>query len=282
MLQTLLPGTPGPRKGPHPVPTMKKAHRYSQAAAVANGPHQVVPVADTDASGEEVDGREARRRELQQRLSAHLQSGRPRVVLTDNVHTMLSIKRGQGVLTLRIHHMFLDAPPVIVRALAHYADGKGNDAAKLLRAFVDANDHLIRTRTHARPISVDVEGKHHNLQELFDDLNQRYFDGKIEARITWGQRSKRKRGRGSIKLGSYTVEDELIRIHPVLDAADVPQFFVEWIIYHEMLHEVHDMPIVDGRRIYHTREFRQAEAQFEHYAEAVLWERTNLHKLLDR
>lgn len=261
---------------------MKKAHRYSQAAAVANGPHQVVPVADTDASGEEVDGREARRRELQQRLSAHLQSGRPRVVLTDNVHTMLSIKRGQGVLTLRIHHMFLDAPPVIVRALAHYADGKGNDAAKLLRAFVDANDDLIRTRTHARPISVDVEGKHHNLQELFDDLNQRYFDGKIEARITWGQRSKRKRGRGSIKLGSYTVEDELIRIHPVLDAADVPQFFVEWIIYHEMLHEVHDMPIVDGRRIYHTREFRQAEAQFEHYAEAVLWERTNLHKLLDR
>ncbi|HEY0137776.1 MAG TPA: hypothetical protein VGB85_27010, partial [Nannocystis sp.] len=89
-------------------------------------------------------------------------------------------------------------------------------------------------------------------------------------------------GRESIKLGSYSVEEELIRIHPVMDAADVPHFFIAWIIYHEMLHEVHDMPIVDGRRVYHTPEFRRAEARFEHYAEAVLWERTQVHKLLDR
>lgn len=272
---------------------MKKAHRYSPLAsrsvAVSSG-HEVAhsvgefaeeeDVAPTPSHPDEV--REHRRRELQERLSAHLKSGRPRVVLTDNVHTMLSVKRGQGVLTLRIHHMFADAPPVIVRALAQYAEGKGRDAGRLLRAFIDANDHMIRTRSRTRPISVDIEGKYYNLQELFDDLNQHYFDGQIQARITWGQRSRRKRGRGSIKLGSYTVEDALIRIHPVLDAADVPQFFIEWIIYHEMLHEIHDMPIVDGRRIYHTREFRRDEALFEHYAEAVLWERTNLHKLLDR
>ena len=68
----------------------------------------------------------------------------------------------------------------------------------------------------------------------------------------------------------------------MLDASDVPQFFLEWIVYHEMLHEIHDMPVVDGRRIYHTPEFRRAEAQFEHYAESVLWERTYLHKLLER
>jgi hypothetical protein len=78
------------------------------------------------------------------------------------------------------------------------------------------------------------------------------------------------------------VEEALIRIHPVLDAADVPRFFVEWIVYHEMLHEIHDMPVVDGRRVYHTREFREAESRFEHYADAVLWERSNVHRLLDR
>jgi hypothetical protein len=34
--------------------------------------------------------------------------------------------------------------------------------------------------------------------------------------------------------------------------------------------------------VYHTPEFRRAEALFERYAEAVLWERTMVHKLLDR
>lgn len=226
--------------------------------------------------------RERARGDLQERLAAYVSRGRVRIVLTDNVHTMVSIKRGDGVVTFRLHHMFLGAPPIVLRELARYAEQQNRDAAKLLRAYIDANDDQVRRRDAPRPISVDVEGKYHNLQEIFDGLNARYFAGGIKARITWGPRGKRKRSRESIKLGSYTFEDELIRIHPVLDAADVPLFFVEWIVYHEMLHEVHDMPVVDGRRIYHTPEFRRAEAQFEHYAEAVLWERTYLHKLLER
>jgi hypothetical protein len=225
--------------------------------------------------------REEARAALQQRLAAYLRKGRPRIVLTDNVHNMVTIKRGQGLFTFRLHHMFLDAPSVILRALAHYAARQDRDAAAALRSYIDANEHRIRRRDELRPIPVDVEGKHHNLQEIFDDLNARYFGERIEARITWGPRGRRKKGRGSVKLGSYTFEDELIRIHPVLDSADVPRFFVEWIAYHEMLHEVHDMPVVDGRRVYHTPEFRQAEANFERHAEAVLWERMHLQQLLD-
>lgn len=225
---------------------------------------------------------ETLRVELQQRLAAYLIAGRPRVILTDNLRTMLSIKKGQGIYTFRIHHMFSAAPPVILRALARYAERHDGEAAALLRAFIDGNEHLIRQSSEPRQVDLDTEGAHHNLQELFDELNASYFDGRIEAQITWGPRTKRRRRRSSIKLGSYALEDKLIRIHPVLDAADVPRFFVAWIVYHEMLHEVHDMPIVDGRRIYHTPEFRRAEARYEHYLEAVLWERTNLHKLLDR
>jgi hypothetical protein len=229
-----------------------------------------------------VAAQEAARTLLQERLGAYLTTGRPRVLVTDNVHTMVSIKRGDGVVTFRLHHMFLEAPAVVLRALGRYAERQDRDSARMLREFIDSNERRVRKRESARPISVDVEGKYHNLQELFDGLNEAYFGGSIKARITWGPRTKRKASRESIKLGSYTFEDELIRIHPVLDAADVPSFFVEWIVYHEMLHEIHDMPVVDGRRIYHTAEFRRAEAEFERYAEAVLWERTQLHKLLER
>ena len=229
-----------------------------------------------------VEQQERARTELSQRISAYLDKGRARVLITDNLHTMVSIKRGQGVLTYRIHHMFLGAPPAVVRGLARYAERQDRQAAVLLRNFVDANEEQIRRRADPRSFTCDTAGRHHDLQEIFDDLNERYFDGAISARITWGPRIKRRKGRSSIKLGSYTCEDALIRIHPVLDAKDVPAFFVAWIVYHEMLHEIHDMPVVDGRRVYHTPEFRRAEASFEHYADAVLWERTNLHKLLDR
>jgi hypothetical protein len=225
---------------------------------------------------------DAARVDLQDRLAAYLQRGRPRVIVTDNLHTMVSIKRGDGVVTFRLHHMFLDAPPAVLRALGRYAERQDREAARVLRAHIESNDHRVRQREEPRPIPVDVEGKYHNLQAIYDELNTHYFAGGIKARITWGPRSRRKKSRDSIKLGSYTFEDELIRIHPVLDAIDVPRFFVEWIVYHEMLHEIHDMPVVDGRRIYHTSEFRRAEAQFERYAEAVLWERTYLHKLLER
>lgn len=225
---------------------------------------------------------EALRLATQTRLRAYFTRGRPRVVFTDNLHTMLSIKRGQGVWTLRMHRMFAAAPPGVLRAVAHYAQTQDRSSAGLLRRFIDHHEHLIRPQEQPRPPAIDTQGAHYNLQSIFDALNEEYFDGAIRAKITWGPRTRRKAGRESIKLGSYSVEEELIRIHPVLDAVDVPRFFIAWIIYHEMLHEVHDMPVVDGRRVYHTPEFRRAEARFEQYAEAVLWERTQVHKLLDR
>lgn len=219
---------------------------------------------------------------LVHRLGAYMTKGRPRVIVTDNLHTMVSIKRGHGVFTFRVHHMFIGAPPAVLRALARYAEKQDREAAQLVRSYIDVNEPLIRVRTEPRPVACDVQGRWHNLQEIFDRLNDNYFDGEIQARITWGTRSKRRKSRESIKLGSYTFEDELIRIHPVLDAEDVPTFFVEWIVYHEMLHEIHDIPVVDGRRVYHTPEFRRAEARFDRYAEAVMWERMNLHRLLER
>jgi hypothetical protein len=225
---------------------------------------------------------EERRHGLQTRLAAYFTKGRPRVVFTDNLNTMLSIKRGQGVWTLRMHRMFAAAPPAVLRAVAQYAQSQDRRSATLLRRYIDHHEHLIRPPVEPRAQAIDVQGAHHNLKGIFDELNAEYFGGTIGARITWGPRTRRRAGRESIKLGSYSVEEQLIRIHPVLDAADVPRFFIAWIIYHEMLHEVHDMPIVDGRRVYHTPEFRRAEARFEHYAESVLWERTQVHKLLDR
>jgi hypothetical protein len=182
---------------------------------------------------------------------------------------------------VRLHHMFADADPVITRALAHYIADNDADASRILGDFIDANADHVRGRARRAPTQVIfTAGEHHDLRTIFDELNARYFDNRIDAAITWGARSGRPRRRNSIKMGSYSVEDRLIRIHRSLDRAFVPRFFVAWIVFHEMLHQVHDIRVKNGRREFHSKEFLAAEAGFELYEQAKLWERRHLDALL--
>ena len=65
-------------------------------------------------------------------------------------------------------------------------------------------------------------GRHFHLGEILNRINRDYFDGGVMVSITWGRRSAR-RPRRSIRLGSYRREQNLIRIHPALDAEFVHQ-----------------------------------------------------------
>ncbi len=220
---------------------------------------------------------------LERRIRAHLARGRVQVTLTDNRYTMISVRRipKERRFEVRLHHMFADADPVITRALAHYIADNDPDASRVLGEFIDENSGHVRGRSRRTPATVIfTAGEHHDLRDIFDDLNARYFDNKIEATITWGARCGRPRRRNSIKMGSYSVEDRLIRIHRSLDRTFVPGFFVSWIVFHEMLHQVHDIRVKNGRREFHSKEFFADEARFDHYDEAKSWERRHLDALL--
>jgi hypothetical protein len=238
---------------------------------------------------------------LERRIRAHLTrgaDGRTRapavvVTLTDNRYTMISVRRiaakeerpraraGERRYEVRLHHMFADADPVITRALAHYIADNDADASRILGDFIDANSDHVRGRGRRAPAQlIFTAGEHHDLRAIFDEINARYFANRIEAAITWGARSGRPRRRNSIKMGSYSVEDRLIRIHRSLDRAFVPRFFVAWIVFHEMLHQVHDIRVKNGRREFHSKDFLADEAGFELYEEAKLWERRHLDAIL--
>jgi hypothetical protein len=220
---------------------------------------------------------------LERRIRAHLPRGRVQVTFTDNRYTMISVRRipKETRYEVRLHHMFAEADPVITRALARYIAENDADASRVLGDFIDGNSGHVRGRARRAPATVIfTAGEHHDLRQIFDELNARYFDNRIEAAITWGARTGRPRRRNSIKMGSYSVEDRLIRIHRSLDRAFVPGFFVSWIVFHEMLHQVHDIRVKNGRREFHSKAFLADEAQFEHYDEARLWERRHLDAIL--
>jgi hypothetical protein len=245
---------------------------------------------------------------LERRIRAHLAHGRVQVTLTDNRYTMISVRRiapgddrsrarlaspddelagavrmrsAARRYEVRLHHMFADADPVITRALAHYIAENDADASRILGDFIDANAGHVRGRARRAPTQVIfTAGEVHDLRSIFDELNARYFDSRIDAAITWGARCGRPRRRNSIKMGSYSVEDRLIRIHRSLDREFVPRFFVSWIVFHEMLHQVHDIRVKNGRREFHSKAFLADEAGFELYDQAKMWERHHLDALL--
>lgn len=203
-----------------------------------------------------------------------------RLIIHDNSSTMLSFRRAGGCLHLRAHHLFLGAPDEVAEAIAEFAARPGRRGRRAAGRRIDAWIRARRGRiAPPRLGSLDPRGQVHDLQRIFDRLNGEHFDGAVVARVGWA-RSTRSRGRHSIKMGVYLHEARAIRVHPALDRSEVPEFFVEAVVFHEMLHQVVPVEERGGRRVVHGREFRRRERAFPGHERARAWERDNLHVLL--
>jgi predicted metal-dependent hydrolase len=200
--------------------------------------------------------------------------------LTDNRRTMISSEVREGFRQVRLHHMFLDADAFTLQALGRFIRRADRASSTIINQFIDANRYKIKP-AKPRSLKIRTQGSVHDLQYVYNDINARYFGGTVNASITWGKHTEpTRRRRRSIKLGSYSSDERLIRVHPVLDQSWVPAYFIEYIVFHEMLHHVIPAPVVNGRTLFHTPEFRSQERLFEHYERAIRWEKRNLNKLL--
>lgn len=181
-----------------------------------------------------------------------------------------------GRVYVRISDIFKAAPTDVHRALAFIL------VARLLSKRTPEN-HERRYRDYAyspevmrsmdlarrrrgRKVVSTSRGHFYDLERVFQRLNRRYFEGQIEKpTLTWSQRRTRR------ILGHHDAVHDTIVISKTLDAADVPEWFVEFVLYHEMLHIKHPARFIKGRRYYHTKAFRSEEQRFPRYAEAQHW-----------
>ena len=231
----------------------------------------------------------APRFDLQRRLN-RLTGGRLRSLeLTDNRKIILSVRSGRvgnrAPLELRIHRSFTQAPEDVLQAVATFVESKrGSDRAREALAVIREHFSTHRATARSRHYRLQPEGVALDLREVRDDLNERYFEGRLTAEITWGAGGARpcRRGRksSSLQLGSYSYEDRLIRIHRVLDDPGVPRYVVEAVVYHELLHA--DMPpeVRGGKRYFHTPEFRRRERLYRNLGRAERWLGEHLSELL--
>jgi hypothetical protein len=223
------------------------------------------------------------RRVLERRLRTRLRAP-VAVEVHDNTHTMMTFQRHRALWRLRLHHMFLAAPDEVIQALADYVRNGDPVASVTLDRFIERNKIYIRRVSPAqmrKRLRMEPVGQHHDLGRIFERLNERYFRGRIDAAITFGPAPRVTRPRKSIKMGSYSADSRVIRIHPALDQPVVPRYFVEWIVFHEMLHHVYRTRRGEnGRRCIHPPEFLEHERRFHDFSRAQNWETENLDLLL--
>ena len=201
-------------------------------------------------------------------------TGKPvSLTVTDNSTSILSAKVKSGVVHIRFHRMLLHADTAIMAEIAEFIR-KRKCRTPLLREFIRKNSACLASRP-PRAANVVTQGRYHDLGQLYETVNSQYFGGRISAAITWGPRYAR-RGARRRTLGSYSAHTDTIRINPSLDRRNVPRYFVEFIVYHEMLHADIGIGTKAGRNVVHSREFKDRERVFREYEKAIAWEKTNL------
>jgi hypothetical protein len=195
--------------------------------------------------------------------------------ITNNTHCLMRVVHESGGYGARLslHWMFVDAPPVVVKALAGWVKHPRRlRKDSLLRDYMRRNNDLLLA-AKSRRVTISTRGRHYDLAELYDDVNAAEFDGAVSATITWGVMLPVGGSRsGHFRLGSYNDARNLIRIHPVLDHPEVPRFLIRSIVFHEMLHASLGIKKEDGkRRKVHHSEFKRREAQYRDFEAAEAW-----------
>lgn len=177
---------------------------------------------------------------------------------------------------VRVSDILRDAPHQVHRALAYILVAKlfnkrvTAEHESLYRQYayqpqvLRASD-LARQKRGRKLLSGSV-GRVYNLDKMFARLNRRYFGGELrKPALSWSLRRTKR------ILGHHDMVHDVIVISRSLDQADVPDFIVEYVLYHEMLHAKHRPRVINGRRVFHTAGFRADEKRFTRFAEAIAW-----------
>jgi Protein of unknown function DUF45 len=184
-----------------------------------------------------------------------------------------TIRLRQGKLYIRVSDLLEGAPGPVLQAIAHillaklYRKPIDKTQSARYRRYVGSNDiaakaRLVRQMRGRKQIH-SASGHHYHLEEVFDDLNQRFFHGLMgRPTLTWSRTHARNR------LGHYDPAHNAIVISKVFDHPRVPRYVLEYILYHEMLHLKHPVKLRGSRRCVHSSEFIAEEKVFPELAMA--------------
>ena len=191
--------------------------------------------------------------------------------INNNRSTMLSVRWNPDMTSVSLHRMFLQAPQNVMEELACYIAKPKKGLSAAVKAFIEKGTQHLDYSAELDLTQLQTKGQVHDLLTVYSEVNQQYFGGELDLKITWAG-LHRPRNRIRVSLGRYYHPLKLIRIHRVLDQHAVPDYVLAFIIFHEMLHHLYP-PVVlkNGRNQIHHKAFYDHEARFEHFQRAQDW-----------
>jgi hypothetical protein len=190
-----------------------------------------------------------------------------------------TIRMRDGRLYVRLSDLLEGAPESVLEALAHILLAKiyrkpiePTHAARFRRHVasrdITAKAHLVR-QIRGRKRIVSAKGHVYHLEEIFDDLNHRFFHGLLaRPQMTWSQVRSRQ------SLGHYDPAHNAIVVSKIFDHPLVPRCAVDYIVYHEMLHLKYPVKLRGSRRCVHSAEFQAEEKLFPYLQQAKAFLKT--------
>ena len=178
-----------------------------------------------------------------------------------------TIRLREGRLRIRFSDLLEGAPEPVLHAIAHillakiYRKDIDPQQAARYRRYIGGRDlsakaHLVRQMRGRKQLR-GAQGHTYNLEQIFDQLNTRFFHGLLgRPNMTWS------RERARHALGHYDPAHNAIVISRVFDHPGVPRYAVEYLVYHEMLHLKHPVRLRGSRRCVHPPQFQHEEKLF--------------------
>jgi predicted metal-dependent hydrolase len=186
---------------------------------------------------------------------------------------VLTIRRREEVVYVRFSDLLRRAPLAVLEGAAALLLARVY-RRKAPRALVEpyleyARSDRTRTRMNrmrrgrVRLAATNPRGQQFDLERLFDELNKNYFAGGLQRpHIGWSTRNWRR------QFGCYDPGPNQILLNRRMDRPGVPQFAVEYVLFHEMLHVKHPTRRSGCSLVSHSREFREEEKRFAEFERA--------------
>ena len=208
------------------------------------------------------------------------------IKFTRNSSSLVSLSQHSIGGTLRLHELFCKAPTELLKDVIRLCFSNiDRTHARILRSrihdYIGANRHLT-VATMSAPDYRRPQGTIYDLEKILNQVVDEYIPERrlknSRPAIGWSRQATSK------LMGKWIEtppkEQNVILINRLLDDIRVPSYYLEFNVYHEILHDLFSISRARGRWVQHSADFQKREKAFPHYARAMEWETAELQNLV--
>lgn len=198
----------------------------------------------------------------------------PRVVFYPYTEGRSTVREHEGRLEFKLSDDLSDAPDDVKRGVLSLLlcrvhgmpDARGDRHA--IRAYKSYMSQRPRTaRPHRGRKHIEPVGRHRSLLESYLRVTlDMGITPPTTPTLSWSQRVSFHR------FGHWDEGHNAIVISQILDDPEVPEFVLDYVLWHEILHIVHPVKMGSGtKRIVHSAAFYRDERKFPRWKEGDEW-----------